>query len=80
VSSNLLFTNKIKDFFKHDVSLQTNLDTKQDIITDDILLTSYTAGLQAALNNLTNNDVSLQTNIETKQDIIAVKKYLIDKF
>jgi hypothetical protein len=51
--------------------LQTNIDTTQDIITDDSLLISYTSGLQAALHNCSNNDVTLQTNIGTKQDIIA---------
>jgi hypothetical protein len=46
--------------------LQTNIDTKQDIITDDSLLVSNTSGLQAALNDLSNNDVKLQNYIDAK--------------
>jgi hypothetical protein len=49
----------------------TRLAAKQDIIKDDNLLISYTTGLQAALNDLSDNDDILQTNINTKQDIIT---------
>ena len=57
--------------------MQTNIDTTQDIITDDSLLISYTSGLQAALNNCSNNDVTLRTYMGIKQDIIADDGLLI---
>jgi|AntAceMinimDraft_5_1070358.scaffolds.fasta_scaffold48399_2 hypothetical protein len=55
----------------------TRLAAKQDIIKDDNLLISYTAGLQAALNDLSDKDISLQSNIDKKQDIIKDENLLI---
>jgi hypothetical protein len=49
----------------------TRLTAKQNILKDDNLLISYTTGLQAALNDLSENDDTLQANINTKQDIIT---------
>ena len=54
----------------------TRLAAKQDLIKDDNLLISYTTGLQAALNDLSDNDVSLQSNIDKKQDKITNNNYL----
>jgi hypothetical protein len=48
----------------------TRLAAKQDLIKDDNLLISYTSGLQAALNDLSDTDISLQSNIDKKQDLI----------
>jgi hypothetical protein len=55
----------------------TRLAAKQDIIKDDNLLISYTTGLQAALNDLSDKDISLQSNIDTKQNIITDNSLLI---